>query len=315
MKILGERGKRSDVDAVLDRIEKESEKLKDIRFLGSARLKAFAKRYRAALDKVIELMKEAPAELRTAPGMAYSVAELGIGTESATGATDAPPTAPTGPAGALSAASDLVARGPNDAVGASVVGPTGAQGSQGIQGGAGPFGANGPTDNVGSTGPSGPSGITGSTGAQGAQGNAGGTGSSGPTELPGPTNLQVERNTPGKPLVDRLGNPIPEGEVFPSDGELLRHLLVLRWQCQFYESSKLSQKQQKAAADDRRMAAWGALDLCKMHGIRPSKTKKGTFCRLAAALYGDPSANLLPHCQDVLKKREAREAWQKKLGK
>jgi hypothetical protein len=149
MKILGERYQRSDVDVVLDRMEKESEKLKDIRFVGSARLKAFAKRYGAALDKVIELLKEAPAELRTAPGMAYSVAELGIGTESATGATGPPPTAPTGPAGAASAtaatASDLVAQGPTDAVGASVVGPTGAQESQGIQGGAGPFGANGAT--------------------------------------------------------------------------------------------------------------------------------------------------------------------------
>jgi hypothetical protein len=108
------------------------------------------------------------------------------------------------------------------------------------------------------------------------------------------------------------------GEVFPSDDELLRHLRVLRWQCQFYESSK-----QKAAADDKRVAAWGALYLCEMHSIRPTKTKNGRFCRLAAALYGRPSANFLPHCQYVLKKREAwqkiadevREAWQKRLSK
>ena len=95
--------------------------------------------------------------------------------------------------------------------------------------------------------------------------------------------------------------------MFPSHDELLRHLRVIRQCCQFYESSKLSQKQQKAAADEKRIAAWGALNLCEVQGIRPTKTKNGRFCRLAAALYGHPSANFLPHCQWVLKKREARQ--------
>jgi len=98
-----------------------------------------------------------------------------------------------------------------------------------------------------------------------------------------------------------------EYEVFDYE-RFLRDLSVLRWFCQFWEISKLSQKGQKAAADDKRVAALGALNLCEVHGIKPTKTKNGRFCRLAAALYGHPSANFLPHCQWVLKKREA---WQK----
>src|SRR5262249_16308333 len=173
-KIRGERGKRSDVEVVLDRMEKESEKWKENRSLESGSLKTSAKKYGAALDKVIDLMEKAPAALRTPLGMGYIVPELGIGTESATGATG-PPTGPTGPAGAASASGatgPTGCTGPTGAVGASVAGSTGPQGSQGIQGGAGPFGATGPTGDVGSTGPSGPSGMTGPTGAQGAQGNA-----------------------------------------------------------------------------------------------------------------------------------------------
>jgi len=189
MKILGEGAQRPEVEVVLDSVAKASEKWKAIRFLESGRLKTSAKHLCAALDKVIALMEEAPAALRTPLGMGYSVPELGIGTE----------------------------------------------------------------------------------------------------------------------VVDKRGNPIPVGEVFPSHDELLRHLRALRWHCQFWASSKLSQKQQKGAADDKRMAAWGALILCKEHGIRPTKTKNGRFCRLAAALYGHPSANFLPHCQGVLKKREARQ--------
>ena len=66
MKILGERGQRSDVELVLDRMEKESEKWKDIRSLESGSLKTSAKKYGAALDKVIDLMEEAPAALHAA---------------------------------------------------------------------------------------------------------------------------------------------------------------------------------------------------------------------------------------------------------
>ena len=135
MKILGERGQRSDVEVVLDRMAKESEKLEEIRFLGSGSLKTSAKEYGAALDKVIDLMKKAPAALRTPLGMGYSVAEL----------------------------------------------------------------------------------------------HRHGSG--------------AKKKKQGRPLVDEPGNPILEG-VFPSHDELLRHLRVIRQYCQFYESSKLSQKHQ-----------------------------------------------------------------------
>jgi hypothetical protein len=190
MEILGKGVlQRSDVELVLDRMEKESEKWRDIRSLESGSLKTSAKKRGAALDKVIDLMEEAPAALRTPLGIGYIGPELGI----------------------------------------------------------------------------------------------------------------------GEPLVDKRGNLMFEGEVFPSMNELLRHLRVVRRHYRSYESSKVSQKQKKAAADDKRVAAWGALKLCEMHGIRPTKTKNGRFCRLAAALYGHPSANFLPHCQGVLKEREARQ--------
>jgi hypothetical protein len=211
MKILGQGVQRSEVELVLDRMAKESEKWKTIRFLDSGRLKAFAKRYGAALGNVIALMEKAPAELCMPPGLGYIVPELGI----------------------------------------------------------------------------------------------------------------VPRLGIGTEVVDKRGNPIPVGEVFLPNDVLLRQLRVLRLYCQSWESSKLSQKQQKGAADDKRVAAWGALDLCEKHGIRPTKTKNGRICRLAAALYGHPTANFLPHCQWVLKKREAsqkladevREARQKSLPK
>ena len=197
--ILGE-DQRSDVEVVLDRMDKESEWWKDTRSIASGRLKTFAKRYGAALDRVIKLTKETPRDF--APLML-------------------------------------------------------------------PYAAH------------------------------------------------PERT------------PI-EGEVFDHE-RLLRHLSPLRWFCQVWENSKLSQKQRKAAADDKRVAAWGALALCEKHGIRPTKTKNGKFCCLAAALYGDPTANFLPHCQWVLKERDALKkavdelhqawkksfapAWQKRLGK
>jgi len=76
MKILGERGQRSDVEAVLDRMEKESEKWKGIRSLDSGSLKTSAKKYGGALDKVIDQMEGAPAALRMPLGMGYSVVEL-----------------------------------------------------------------------------------------------------------------------------------------------------------------------------------------------------------------------------------------------
>jgi hypothetical protein len=53
----------------------------------------------------------------------------------------------------------------------------------------------------------------------------------------------------------------------------------------------------------KRFAAEAALHLCDEYGIEPTTTKAsadGAFCKLAAALYGDPSADLQKHCANVL---------------
>jgi hypothetical protein len=91
-------------------------------------------------------------------------------------------------------------------------------------------------------------------------------------------------------------------EVFNHE-HLLRHLKVLVAICESWEKSKLGKP--KPSAEDKQLAAWAALYLCETHDIQPVTTKLGNFCRLAAALYGDPSADLQHHCRDVLAKRRA----------
>lgn len=53
-------------------------------------------------------------------------------------------------------------------------------------------------------------------------------------------------------------------------------------------------------AREKRNAAEAALHLCSEFGIEPTITRTGTFCRLAAVLYGDKRADLQKHCIAVL---------------
>ncbi len=46
----------------------------------------------------------------------------------------------------------------------------------------------------------------------------------------------------------------------------------------------------------KRNAAEAALHLCDEFEIEPTITRTGTFCRLAAVLYGDKRADLQKHC-------------------
>jgi hypothetical protein len=105
----------------------------------------------------------------------------------------------------------------------------------------------------------------------------------------------------GRWATDEQGKAKFEGEGFPSHDALLRHLSLLRSFCKYWEKIELSQKNQKPPADDRRIAARAARILCEEHSIKSTDYINGKFCRLAAALYGKPSANLRPHCQSVLK--------------
>jgi hypothetical protein len=92
-------------------------------------------------------------------------------------------------------------------------------------------------------------------------------------------------------------------EVFDHD-HFLRHLGLLARICEDWEKSKLSKP--KPSADEKQLAAKTALHLLKMHDTEPTTTKTGIFCRLAAVLYGDNSADLQHHCRVALRqKRES----------
>jgi hypothetical protein len=58
----------------------------------------------------------------------------------------------------------------------------------------------------------------------------------------------------------------------------------------------------KPDAYEKRMAAEAGLRLCERFDVRPTTTKRSTFWRLAAVLYGDESADLQHHCREVLKR-------------
>ena len=86
-------------------------------------------------------------------------------------------------------------------------------------------------------------------------------------------------------------------EVFDHE-HFLRHLGLLVWICEKWEKSKLGKP--KPSADEKRLAAVAALRLLRTHDIDPTTTKTGAFCKLAAVLYGDKSADLQHHCRAVL---------------
>ena len=98
-------------------------------------------------------------------------------------------------------------------------------------------------------------------------------------------------------------------ELFDHE-HLLRHLRLLHWICECWEKSKWGKSQ--PSAEDKRLAASGALFLCERFGLPLTTTRKtgentraSVFCRLAATLYGDPDANLQPYCRTALATRKA----------
>jgi hypothetical protein len=92
-------------------------------------------------------------------------------------------------------------------------------------------------------------------------------------------------------------------EVFDHE-HLLRHLRLLHGICESWEKSKLGKP--KPDAYEKRLAAGAALHLIKMHDIDPTTTKTGEFCKLAAVLYGDKTADLQHHCREALRQAQIR---------
>jgi hypothetical protein len=68
-----------------------------------------------------------------------------------------------------------------------------------------------------------------------------------------------------------------------------------------YEAGlKRPARKPKPSAFDKQLAAEAAVHLCDEFGIKPSATRTGPFCRLAAVLYGDERADLQKQCLQVL---------------
>ena len=57
----------------------------------------------------------------------------------------------------------------------------------------------------------------------------------------------------------------------------------------------------EAVAYAKVLAAHTALVICRENGIKLTTTKTGKFCRMAATLYGDPTADLQYQCRSMLK--------------
>ena len=75
---------------------------------------------------------------------------------------------------------------------------------------------------------------------------------------------------------------------------------VERWVSVYEAKLKKPARKPKRSAIDKQLAAEAAVYLCDEFGVKPSATRTGPYCRLAAVLYGDKQADLQKHCQRVL---------------
>ena len=63
----------------------------------------------------------------------------------------------------------------------------------------------------------------------------------------------------------------------------------------------------KPDAIRRRLAADYALDLCERFGVKTTTARTGKFCLVAAALFGDPNADLQYHCRKAISQKRAQK--------
>jgi hypothetical protein len=75
----------------------------------------------------------------------------------------------------------------------------------------------------------------------------------------------------------------------------------LRAHCEAFAKKQLDPP--KRSAEVKRLAAAEAARLLERHGLPVTVSKNGTFCRLAASLYGDEHSNLFHSCLVVKKDR------------
>jgi hypothetical protein len=129
-----------------------------------------------------------------------------------------------------------------------------------------------------------------------------------PTDFHVPSALGIAVNVP------ELGI---DKEAFIDHEYLLRHLELLSWLCEKAAKSKLTPKPD---AYEQRHAARAALHLLKTHGIKPTMTRKSgentkasVFCRLAAVLYGDESADLQYHCRNAVKRLKKQQRQEEEI--
>ncbi len=100
----------------------------------------------------------------------------------------------------------------------------------------------------------------------------------------------------GKILLENLNQWPFEFESFRNE--------VTRWEAVYAElerTPKLQRLTPRITAYEKLFAAEAALHLCDEFRIKPTTTKGGAFCRLAAVLYGDKDADLQKQCSKVLK--------------
>ena len=90
--------------------------------------------------------------------------------------------------------------------------------------------------------------------------------------------------------------------VRPRDGlpEDARLALGLERTLYHLEAYAKAQRKPKPDAIEKRLAADFALDLCERFGVRATTARTGKYCRVAAALHGDPNADLQYHCAKAL---------------
>lgn len=68
-----------------------------------------------------------------------------------------------------------------------------------------------------------------------------------------------------------------------------------------------AQRKPKPDAIRKRLAADYALDLCERFGVKTTTARTGKFCLVAAALFGDPVADLQYHCMKAISQKPAQK--------
>lgn len=113
--------------------------------------------------------------------------------------------------------------------------------------------------------------------------------------------VQARQTKPTKRAMNRLIAALRKA-VGPTGGlpEDVRLALGLERTLYHLEAYTKAQRKPKRDAIEKRLAADFALDLCERFGVKTTTARTGKYCRVAAALYGDPGADPQFHCTKAL---------------